>query len=914
MWKRSVKCFIVFMLIVFLTFSVSDVYAATYTLSTSYNICYNKSTGKYTGTSGCSYFTTYKKLNGAEAYCTQLNKSISNKSYTKDSSFSSTSKNALIAGKAIELVKSKFSSTDERYLYTTELINYIFKLSGYSDYVSKNSTLKTIYDEAVDFVTNTAKYSGNAATKLPTITLSSENGNNMNSTSTTKTYISNKITLKGLVSNYGSGNGTNNGDTTYKISVSSNSGSKVYVCTDAAGKNCTENSVTLSKPTATSKSYYIKVTSGTPGGDVKISVTGSNKSTYPSVTKYSSNSASQILMVGGTVSFSRTVSTSLSLSIPDSTKHTIKVYKVDEFGNSLNGASLSLYKVNSRLNVSSISDLKDYTPISMNSDGSSTLSYSVTNSDDNDDFFQWKYCVAESNSPSGYILPSSAVCYEPTTSSSTTCLDSNSETVDLNYCGAYYTCESGELSGSSCLITESVDPTTSCPEGYSWNSEGTKCEKVDVTDPVIECPTGYTLSADDNSVCISDVDNSVTTGSTLGCTSGNLESDNKCYTISSASPNYSCSDGYTFDTTVTKCIKTEPKPATCIGGNGNSGSQYCENSDQYTKVVQSGDNLTVTKINNKTNVTISKKDATGDNEVPGAVLKICSDKPDENGDCTVVTLKQKGIFCPLVSSELDESESNVSNCSYDESTDTRTISLKWSSTDVARTWTGLETGKTYYLVEETPPNGYIVATITTEFTISPDGTVMIGGQSVTDNIIVVNNSLTEMSISKQDVSSSKEVPGATLSICESHLDDEGNLEMSVDDFGNCTVVTLADGSAATWVSTDQPHSVRGLGAGTYYLVENVAPDGYDTAESIIFTMNKDGSVSDINGKSLADNKLVMYDGKLVTVTTGDLPILIIIVLAVLGVGFVIYYKNNKDIIQNKINKIRKRKKINDAQK
>lgn len=910
--KGIINKFIVFMLIVFFVFSGSDVYAATYKLDTDYNICYDKSTGKYTETSGCSYVTTYKKLNGIEAYCTQLNKSISNKSYTQDTTFSSTSKEALIAGKAIELAKSKFSSTDERYLYTTELINYIFKYTGYSDYVSTNSTLKAIYDEAVDFVTNTAKYSGTAATKLPTITLSSASGNDMNSTSTDNTYISNKITLKGLVSNYGSGNSSTDGDTTYKISVSSNSGSKVYVCTDAAGKTCTENSVTLSKPTSTSKSYYIKVTNGTAGGDVKISVTGSNKSTYPSVTKYASNSASQILMVGGTVSFSRTVSTSLSLGVPDSTKHTIKVYKVDEFGNSLNGASLSLYKVNSNLNVSSISDLKDYTPIGTNSNGSSTLSYSVTSSEDNDDFFKWKYCVAETSSPSGYILPPSAVCYEPTTSSSTTCLDDKSNSVDLNYCGAYYKCENGERSGSSCLSTEVADPTTSCSEGYTWNSDKVQCENVVVTDPVIECADGYTLSATDNTLCISNADSTVTTSSTLRCTSGELSSDNKCYTTSSTPPNYSCSDGYTFDTTVTKCIKTESTPATCVGGNGALDSKYCVDSDQYTKVVQSGDNLTVTKINNRTSVIISKKDATGDNEVPGAVLKICSDKPDENGNCTVVTLKQKGVFCPLVSSELDESENNVSDCSYDESSDTRTISLKWTSTDVAREWTGLETGKTYYLVEETPPNGYIGATITTEFMINSDGSVMVGGKSVTDNIIVVNNSLTDMSISKQDVTTSKEVPGATLSICESHLDDDGNLNMSVDDYGNCTVVTLADGSAATWVSTDVPHSVIGLGVGTYYLVEIVAPNGYDTAESIIFTMNADGTVTDVNGNSLTDNKLIMYDGKLVTVTTGDIPILIIIVLAVLGGGFAIYYKNNKDAIKNRINDYKKKKKINKA--
>ena len=890
----------IFVLTVLFLFNVCSVFAATYTLSTSGNIYYNKSTGKVANSG--SYYTTRKKLNGVDAYCTQLNKKISNSKYTEDTSFSSTSTNALIAGKAIELAKEKFDDDDERYLYTTEIINYVFKLTGYSDYVSKNSTLKDIYDEAVDFVKNTAKYSGTAATKLPSITLSSKGGNNMNSTSASGTYISNEITLSGLVSNYGSGNSTNNGNTTYKVSVSSNSGSNVYICDDAAGKNCTEGSKTYSSPGSSSDKFYVKVTNGTAGGDVKISVSGSNKSTYPSVRKYTSNSASQILVTGGTVTFSRTVSTSLNLSIPDSSKHTIKVYKIDEFGNSLDGSSLSLYRVNANLNISSISDLEGYDPIATNSNGSSTLSYSVANAGDNDDFFQWKYCVAESNAPKGYILPSSAVCYEPDDTTSSTCLKSDGTSVDLNYCGAYYTCSSnGELSGSSCITTDSATPTRSCPNEFSWNEELSRCEKIDVADPVNTCEAGYTLSATDSAVCISDTDPNVTVPSTATCTSGELSgTDNKCYTTSTSTPNYSCEGGYTYNNDTSLCIKTNSNPATCVGSDGEAiGAEYCEESDQYTMIVQSGGNLTVTKINNRTSVTISKRDVTGDNEVPGAILKICSDAPDENGDCTVVTLEQKGVMCPSYTTELEENDSVVSNCSYDSESDTRTIGLRWTSSDIARTWTGLETGKTYYLVEEVAPNGYVAATTSTEFFINADGTVEVGGNSVSDNTIVINNSLTGMTISKQDISTSKEVPGATLSICESHIDDNGNLAMSVDDFGNCTVVTLADGSAATWVSEDEPHTVTGLGAGTYYLVETVAPEGYDTAESVVFTMNRDGTLTDANGESLDNNKLIMYDKQIVTVTTGDLPIIVISVLAIAGIGFAIYYSKNKDFVNKK---------------
>ena len=49
---------------------------------------------------------------------------------------------------------------------------------------------------------------------------------------------------------------------------------------------------------------------------------------------------------------------------------------------------------------------------------------------------------------------------------------------------------------------------------------------------------------------------------------------------------------------------------------------------------------------------------------------------------------------------------------------------------------------------------------------------------------------------------------------------------------------LKDGTKLTWVSTDKPHVIEGLVAGTYYLVEKIAPNNYSTAESILFTLKR----------------------------------------------------------------------------
>lgn len=125
-----------------------------------------------------------------------------------------------------------------------------------------------------------------------------------------------------------------------------------------------------------------------------------------------------------------------------------------------------------------------------------------------------------------------------------------------------------------------------------------------------------------------------------------------------------------------------------------------------------------------------------------------------------------------------------------------------------------------YIVREIEaPTGYILSDESYPVTISEDGEVI--------EIKAVNKS-TKVRISKQDITTGEELPGATLQI----IDEDGNV-------------------ATEWVSTDEAHFIEGklIAGKEYTLRETIAPDGYEIASEIKFTVNTDGSVTGV----------VMYD-------------------------------------------------------
>ena len=175
-----------------------------------------------------------------------------------------------------------------------------------------------------------------------------------------------------------------------------------------------------------------------------------------------------------------------------------------------------------------------------------------------------------------------------------------------------------------------------------------------------------------------------------------------------------------------------------------------------------------------TKVKISKQDITTKEELPGAKLVI----KDANGN----------------------------------------VKASWTSTSTPKYIEGLAAGN-YTLCETQAPSGYVLATECIKFTVKADGTVA--------SVIMYNKKettkVTKVKISKKDITTKEELPGATL------------------------VIKDANGKEIEkWVSTNEPKYIEGLAAGNYTLCETQAPSGYVLAtECIKFTVKEDGTMSSV---------------------------------------------------------------------
>lgn len=129
---------------------------------------------------------------------------------------------------------------------------------------------------------------------------------------------------------------------------------------------------------------------------------------------------------------------------------------------------------------------------------------------------------------------------------------------------------------------------------------------------------------------------------------------------------------------------------------------------------------------------------------------------------------------------------------------------------------GLEAGEEYVLKETKTPNGY--ATFKTQTFTAEEGK---------DTSLSMTDEDTKIEISKQDITTKKELEGAKLKV----TDKDGKV---IDE----------------WTSGKEPHMIKNLTVDqTYTLTEVIAPKNYKVAESIQFTV-KDTGVA---------QKVVMYD-------------------------------------------------------
>lgn len=215
---------------------------------------------------------------------------------------------------------------------------------------------------------------------------------------------------------------------------------------------------------------------------------------------------------------------------------------------------------------------------------------------------------------------------------------------------------------------------------------------------------------------------------------------------------------------------------------------YILSDESYTVTVcEDGETITIRTVNKPITVEVSKVDVYGE-ELEGAEMQL------ENADGETVD--------------------------------------KWTSDGTNHIVTELPAGD-YTLKEIAAPDGYVIAT-DIRFTVDVYGNVTVenvDATAVSENgnpLIVMVDDTTKVCISKQDITNGEELPGAKLQI----IDEDGNI---VDE----------------WVSTDEAHFIEGklIAGKEYTLRETIAPDGYEIANEIKFTVNADGSVTEV----------VMYD-------------------------------------------------------
>lgn len=177
----------------------------------------------------------------------------------------------------------------------------------------------------------------------------------------------------------------------------------------------------------------------------------------------------------------------------------------------------------------------------------------------------------------------------------------------------------------------------------------------------------------------------------------------------------------------------------------------------------------------------------------------------------------------------------------------------WTTSDQRphRVITGkMQIGKTYVLSEMKAPDGYSYMP-DVEFTVNPDGSISTVAANVEKNgqTLIVRDRPINLTISKQAGDVSGELANATLAI----LDANGK---EVHRF-------ITNGIAPYEVPVgilEAPES----GYNVYTLTEISAPDDYELADDIKFSIDKDGVVYEGEGgkrKELVDAPLVMVDMK-----------------------------------------------------
>lgn len=245
--------------------------------------------------------------------------------------------------------------------------------------------------------------------------------------------------------------------------------------------------------------------------------------------------------------------------------------------------------------------------------------------------------------------------------------------------------------------------------------------------------------------------------------------------------------------------------------------------------------------NTLTEAQISKQELTGGKELPGARLEVYEAVVDEKGE-----LPDKD--------QVDTAEKKDS----------------WISGETPHVIRGLQIGRIYVLRETKPAEGYVSAEeilfrlvqekkedgtwSETVSMYSLDGTEW---RQTEDNLLVMQDDVTKVQISKKDFATKEELPGAHLEL----YSESGEL---LDE----------------WISKEEPHYIEKLPIGKYRLVERIAPYGYGYAEDVSFEVRDDGGIQTV--EMWDDVQKVEVEKSTISLTqSGDV------------------YKNTVDCVKNK---------------
>ncbi|WP_052083975.1 SpaA isopeptide-forming pilin-related protein [Eubacterium sp. ER2] len=136
--------------------------------------------------------------------------------------------------------------------------------------------------------------------------------------------------------------------------------------------------------------------------------------------------------------------------------------------------------------------------------------------------------------------------------------------------------------------------------------------------------------------------------------------------------------------------------------------------------------------------------------------------------------------------------------------------------------THLQPNTTYYFQETKTLDGYVLDPTIHKIYVAMDGTIM-NQKTFTYE---VDNDYTKLYVSKTDITTGKELPGAGMKL------------EKIEEDGSATLIR-------EWISSDQPEYFEKLIPGQYRLTETSAPQGYKVAESISFTVEETGEIQKV---------------------------------------------------------------------